>query len=366
MSTRPRAGRNACAAVALVLAGGIAGCKGPDKVPEPPRAVNVVRIEPGNGTTSAAYTGDVRARFETAAAFRIGGKMTERLVDVGDAVKRGQVLARLDPADQRLGVEAAQQGLTAARANHVQAKADFARFTDLFRQGFISAAEFDRHKAALDVASAQFEQAKAQVELNRNQADYTTLRATEDSVVTALLAEAGQVVDKAQPVYRLARPGQKEVAVNIPENRLSEFRKSQRLRIGLWANPSKLYNGKLRELAPNADAVTRTYTAKISIVDADDDVQLGMTANLFLDGTADASAIHIPSTALFQKGNDTAVWVVDAATSTVNLRPVKVGAFADDHVVVTQGLNPGDTIVRAGVQKLFANEKIRILAARAP
>jgi len=351
---------------ALLACGMVAGCKGPDRAVEPPRAVNVVRIEPGNGTLTASYTGDVRARYETALGFRVGGKISERLAEVGDAVKRGQVLARLDPGDQRLGVEAARQALMAAEASHAQAKAEFGRFADLFRQGFISAAEFDRRRLALDVAAAQRSQAQAQLALSRNQSDYTALWSPDDAVITAVAGEVGQVVAPGQPVFRLARPGQKEVAVSIPENRLAEMRKAGEVRVNLWARPERFYRGRLREVAPNADAVTRTYLAKISIVDADAEVELGMTANVFLNGTSDASIVRLPSTALFQKGDATAVWVVDPRVGTVSLRPVKVGTFADDHITVVAGLNPGDTVVRAGVHKLFANEKVRILSSGAP
>jgi multidrug efflux system membrane fusion protein len=167
-------------------------------------------------------------------------------------------------------------------------------------------------------------------------------------------------------VFRIARPGFKEVAVSIPENRLNELKRGAEVRVNLWAAPDKLYKGRVREIAPSADAITRTYLAKISLLDPDDQVQLGMTANVFLDVAADANTVRLPSTALYQKGADTAVWIVDPAASQVSLRPVKVGRFADDHVTIVAGLKPGDTVVRAGVQKLFPNEKVRILAPRAP
>ena len=351
---------------ALLLPLALAACKPEAKPVEAPRAVNVVRVEAGNGTLSASYTGDIRARYETALGFRVPGKVAERMAEVGDVVKRGQVLARLDPGDQNLGIEGARQGVAAAEASHTQARADLARFGDLFRQGFISAAEYDRRKAAFDVAAAQLSQARAQLSVNRNQADYTTLRAQEDGVVTAIAAESGQVVSAGQPVFRIARPGFKEVAVSIPENRLNELKRGAEVRVNLWAAPDKLYKGRVREIAPSADAITRTYLAKISLLDPDDQVQLGMTANVFLDVAADANTVRLPSTALYQKGADTAVWIVDPAASQVSLRPVKVGRFADDHVTIVAGLKPGDTVVRAGVQKLFPNEKVRILAPRAP
>ncbi len=355
----------ACGALAVVplLLG---ACKPAEKPVELPRAVNVVRIEGGNGTLSASYTGDVRSRYETGLSFRVPGKVTERLVEVGDTVKPGQLLARLDPGDQQLGIEGARQTVAAAEASHAQARADFQRFGDLYKQGFISAAEYDRRKAAFDVAAAQLSQARAQLSVNRNQADYTTLRAPSEGVVTMVAAETGQVVGAGQTVLRVARPGFTEVAISIPENRLKEVRRGMDVRVNLWAAPDHLYRGRIREISPAADAVTRTYLAKVTVLDADDTMQLGMTANVFLDVAADPSVVRLPPTALYQKGSDTAVWVVDAGSSQVKLRPVTVGKFDDDHVVVTAGLKPGETVVRAGVQKLFPDEKVRILTPRAP
>ena len=344
----------------------LAGCKGPDKAPAPPRAVNVVVVAAGEGATGTGYTGDVRARFEAPVGFRVGGKITERLVDIGTVVRQGQILARLDPADLRLGVDAARQTLAAAEASHAQSRADYARFAELFRQGFISAAEHDRRKMALDVAAAQLEQARSQWALNTNQAEYSVLRAPNDSVVTAVMGEVGQVVDRGQAVFRLARPGQKEVAINVPENRLAEIRRAGEVSVSLWARPEQRYTGRVREIAPSADPLTRTYAVRVAITDADDAVDLGMTAAVAIATPGRSGSVRIPATALFQKGESPAVWVVDGASSTVRLRPVQVGAFGDGFVVVTAGLNPGETIVRAGVQKLFADEKVRVLAARAP
>lgn len=353
----------AAGAVAALL---LAACKAPETPPEPPRAVHVVRVEPGNGTISANYTGDVRARYETALGFRVGGKITGREVEIGDAVKAGQVLMRLDPGDQRLGVKAAADAVAAAEASHTQAGADFKRFGDLYRQGFVSAAEFDRRRTTLEVAAAQLAQARAQLALTRNQSDYTTLKAGADGIVTAILAEVGQVVGAGQAVARVARPGHMDVAVSIPENRLGEVRKGLAVRVNLWAAPERFYEGRVREVSPVADPVTRTYLAKVTLLDAGGDIQLGMTANVFLEGAEPSSTVRLPSTALFQKGSSPAVWVVDPATSQVSLRAVKVGRFAEDHITIVEGLQPGDTVVRAGVQKLFANEKVRILADRGP
>lgn len=351
---------------AVVLVSLVAGCK-PEPAPvKLPRAVNVVKVGTPDTVFGNSYSGDVRARYETALGFRLGGKVTERLVEVGDAVKKGQVLMRLDPGDQRLGADAAGDQLSAARANFEQTRADFNRFRELARQGFISAADLDRRKAAFDVAEAQFAQARAQLSLQRNQAEYTTLRADHEGIVTALQAEVGQVVDKGAIVIRVVRPGEKEVAISVPENRLKEVTRGREASVVLWTDPSRVYKGRVREVAPGADPVTRTYAAKVSILDADDSVQWGMTANVAIAGDADAArAVRLPSSAIHQKGDQAAVWIVNPSTGEVRLHPVRVGRFADEYVAVLEGVKPGDAVVRAGVHRLFDGEKVRVLAEAA-
>lgn len=351
------------AIIALVMV--LAACGKEEKKAETLRPVQVIKAQSSAGDMGAVYTGDVRARYETQLGFRVPGKVTARLVDVGANVKAGQVLARLDPSDQQLGIAAAREQMQAAQSNYQQAKADLDRFADLFKQGFISAAEYDRRRTAFQVAEAQLEQSRAQLGVNQNQSAYTVLRADQSGVVTAIAAEIGQVVAAGQVVMRVARPGEKEVVVNIPENRLQELKAATEVKVNLWANPEKYYQGRIREIAPSADAVTRTYPVKVTLLNADAQVQLGMTANVSLKGNGVASVFRLPSTALFQKGAEAAVWVVDPTSGQVNLKPVKVASFSDDVVAVASGLSNGDIVVRAGVHKLFAGEKVRVMSESA-
>lgn len=350
-------------ALALAAAVSIAlgGCSKEDKTADQPRAVNVLKVETSSGALGTSYTGEVRARFETQLGFRVPGKVAGRLVEVGSTVKAGQVLARLDPGDQQLGIEAARQQLSAAQTNYDQSASDLARFTELAKQGFVGAAELERRATAARVAEAQLAQAKAQLGTYENQSAYTLLRSDHDGVVTAIGAEVGQVVAAGQMVVRVARRGEREVVINVPENRLADVRQATQVRIGFWAEPDKLLDGRVREIAPSADPVTRTYATKITILNPDADVQLGMTANAYFTSNGHASVVRLPATALYQKGDEAAVWVVDPKSGQVSLRPVKVGRFGDDGVTITEGLAGGELVVRAGVHKLFANEKVRIV-----
>ena len=355
------------AGLGLVMLLAMAGCRKPAAPVDETRPVHAVQVTLAPDDQESSYTGDVRARWESALGFRVPGKIVSRLVDVGAPVKKGQLLAKLDPEDQRLGAEAARQQLMAARSDFEQAKADLARYKDLFSKGFISAAEYDRRKWTYDTAAARLEQSTAQLELNRNQTAYTQLHADMDGVVTAVTAEVGQVVTPGQPVVKVARLEQKEVAVSVPENRLNELKVATDVDVTLWATPGKTYQGRIREISPSADNVTRTYTVKVTVLDPDAAVQLGMTANVFLKrtGTVHIQVARLPLTALFQSGNQPAVWVIDPKTHQVALKPVQIGRYTQDYVTIVSGLNEGDLVVRAGVHKLNPGETVRPLAEAA-
>ncbi|HTO49042.1 MAG TPA: efflux RND transporter periplasmic adaptor subunit [Burkholderiales bacterium] len=341
---------------------GLAACSKHEPPPPAPRAViaQVVGAKPAEGAN--VYSGEVRARHENDLAFRVGGKVVARYVDVGATVKKGTELARLDPQDAQLGVESARSQLAAAEADHALAKAELARYRDLYAKQYVSKAVLDARENTFNTTKARLEQARAQAQVARNQSSYTTLVAEADGVITAVNVEAGQVVSSGQPVLRFARPEEKEVAINVPETRLGELRDGNQVAVALWAAPDKPYVGRVREIAPNADPATRTFMAKITIVEPDAAVKLGMTANVLLGERAGAEVITLPLTALAQVDGKPAVWVVDPQTSKVNLRPVAIGAYREDGVTVRDGLRPGEVVVTAGVHKLLPGETVRVMS----
>ncbi len=346
-----------CSGALLVLC---MGCSEPTQPPPPARLVTVVHVTLGSARSDVAYSGEVRPRYETSLGFRVPGKIVARNIEVGGRVSKADVLIRLDPENQQLNSRSAQSQLAAARSEYEQSKSELARYTELYQKEFISKAEFDRRQNAYNVAQARLEQAQAQLAVTRNQADYTELVADHAGVVTAILAEVGQVVAAGQTVMKVARTDDREVAINVPENRLAELGAARRIDISLWANPARLYRGKLREVSPSADPVTRTYAAKVSVVDGDAAMKLGMTANVYLRGVQPAAQIMLPATALYQDNGHAAVWVVDKVTSQVKLVRVEAGEYVDEKVGIRSGLQAGDIVVRAGVHKLFAGEKVRI------
>jgi multidrug efflux system membrane fusion protein len=344
----------------LLLATVCAGCsEKPQSIPDA-RLVNVIRVTIGSNSADVAYSGEIRPRYETNLSFRVAGKIVARAVEIGGLVKRGDVLAQLDPEDQRLNVRSAQSQLSAARFDYEQNKAELDRYAGLYKKQFISEMEFDRRRSTHDMAKARLEQAQAQLAVTNNQAGYTKLAADHAGVVTAILVEVGQVVAAGQTVMQLARTDEREVVISVPENRLSELTAAKEIAISLWADPAKIYKGKVREVSPSADPITRTYTVKSSVLDADPAMKLGMTANVYLRGVSHDVVAMLPATALFQDKGQAAVWVVDSASSQVKLVPIEVAEYVEDKVAVRSGLSPGEMVVRAGVHKLFVGEKVRV------
>lgn len=351
-------------AKAAVFLGGLAGlaaCEQAAPPPEPIRPVRVATVTPQAYEARSTYTGEVRARIEASVAFRISGKIVARYVEVGSEVRKGTVLARLDPEDTRLAIENARAQVNAAQADSTQAQTDLSRFRRLLESKVISQAEFDRRQTLADSSAARLESARSQLRVTQNQMAYTELVADSDGVITMLAAEAGQVVSAGQTVMKLARPEEKEVVFNVAENRLDELREASAIKVALWSQPDLSFDGVVREIAPGADPVTRTYAVKVTVQNPPPSMRLGMTASVTTVRGGGAAIVPLPLTALYQQGANPAVWVFDPATETVVLRPVVIDSFVEKHVLIVSGLKPGEKVVTAGVHKLIPNQKVRLL-----
>jgi multidrug efflux system membrane fusion protein len=323
------------------------------------RPVQLTQVAIGGNADASVFAGEVKPRHEADLGFRIGGKIVARYVDVGARVRRGQALARLDPADVGLQAEAAKAQVAATETEYKFAQAEFDRYQNLHREKFISASALDAKRNTLDANRAKFEQAKANLAVSQNQASYATLVASEDGVVTTVNAEPGQVVAAAQSVVRIAREDEREVAISVPENRIGELKSAQQLVAVLSANPGRTYAARAREVSPAVDPTTRTFAVRVTIVDADPSVQWGMTANVGLLAPGNASAALLPLTSIYQKDGQPAVWRFDPVSRQVSLVPVAIGQFREDGVVVTSGVRHGDWIVSAGVHKLIPGQIVR-------
>lgn len=343
------------AAVPLVAATALAalalaGCNSDARPAEAARPVLVTH--PGGGAEAAltAYAGEVRAREESPLSFRVGGKLVRREVDVGAHVRAGDLLAVLDAGDLSAQARAAQAQLAAAEAEFARAHADQARFAKLAGEQLVSRSTLDAQNAAAKAAQGQVNAARANLDVARNQAEYTQLRAPRDGMIASRAAEAGQVVGAGQTVFTLAADGGREVAIALPESRIRDFSVGQQVAVELWSSPGQLLPGTIREIAPAADPQARTYAARVDLAgDAAKAVDLGQSARVYVQENGSRAALTIPLSAIQRGAGDaTAVWVVDPATSKLRLTPVKLGAFGETRAPVLSGVKPDAWIVAAG------------------
>ncbi len=311
-----------------------------------------------------SYAGEVKARYLTPLGFRLAGKLVERKVDVGDEIKAGQLLARIDPTDYRLSVLSSTAEVNAVQADFDKASADLQRYANLLKKNVISRTEFETYQTVYNTAEARLKQAKALLDVDENKANYTDLYAVADGIVTEVLAEEGEVIAQGQPVLRLAQLQEKEIAISIPEHRLTELQQATNFEISLWAYPQLKLEGKWREISPNADPVTRTYQVRVTMLNAPPEVYLGMTATVTLQRAMAKAVALIPLTALYAQGDKSAVWVVDAKTYQVKLVPVQLGEFYENQMTVLSGLQNGQWVVTAGTHKLYENQTVRLLVPK--
>jgi membrane fusion protein, multidrug efflux system len=350
--------------VSLGLCVALAACSKPAPAPQPVRAVKVMTVGASELTADTEYAGEVRARVESRLGFRVAGKITQRQAEVGQRVKAGQVLAQMDPQDYQLAVTAARAQVSAAVTNRDQAAADFKRFSTLKDQNFISGAELERRDSALKAAQAQLDQAQAQLGNVGNQAAYTRLVAPVNGVVTAVEAEAGQVVTAGAPVLRVAQDGPRDVVINVPEDRRSTLPTGTEVKIKPWSD-SDVLTARVREVAAAADAATRTYAVKLGL-DANASLPLGSTVAVVPPSlVAGVQAIKLPTTAVFEFKQASHVWLLDKASMTVKAQPVQVAGADGNEVVIAAGLKAGDTVVATGTHVLSPGQKVRLYQASA-
>lgn len=326
--------------------------------PLPLRPAIVSRPVPLAELAIESYSGDVRARQQSTLGFRIGGKISARLVDAGSQVRKGQVLATLAPEDTRLNQSAAAAAVASARADLNLAEAELARHRQLLEKNFISHTLYETRVNQQKAARARLDQAQAEFDVASNQSAYTRLRADADGVITQVSAEVGQVVAAGTPVVTLAHAGELEVGINVPESRYADFIKGRPLIIELWSGSDQRYAGTVREVSPEADAATRTYPVRVSFDQPDVRVQLGMTARVFFTDSNAPAAVLVPMSALYEKDGKTALWVVEIRSHQVGLREVRVGQYREDGITITAGVDADEWIVAAGVHKLTVGQVI--------
>lgn len=351
--------------IAAILAASLAlaGCGAEPEAEAPaPRPVRVVTVEKGVGGQVASFTGDVQAQDEAALAFRVSGRMIERSANVGDVVKAGQVVARLDPQNALNARRSAQAALAAAESQLVTAANTFERQEQLLRNGFTTQANHDAARTALQAAQSGVDNAEAQLKIAQDNVSYTELVADAAGTVTARGAEPGEVVQAGQMILQLARQGGRDAVFDVPANVLRAVPADPVITVALSDDPSVTATGRVREVAPQADPVTRTFRVRVGLDNPPPAMRLGSTVVGRVELGTDA-AIELPASALTAVNDRPAVWVVDPATATVALRNIELRRFSPASISVETGLSPGEVVVTAGVQALHPGQKVRLLGA---
>lgn len=345
------------------------GCGDQDRQNQPvSRPVKVFRIEEPTTVGAMRFAGEVRARIETPLSFRVAGKLLERKVDVGDQVRKGQLLAILDGNDYRLAVQSLKAQLAAAQADSNFLRDDLARYRELLAQQVISPPEFERHETAYTTARERTAALEAQLGQALNQLTYTELHADRDGVVTALAVEAGQVLAAGQAVVTLAQLDEKEIHFDVPEHRLQEIQRQQTVNVSLWSDDNRLLKAKIREIASASDPASRTYRVKASLMEGLDVAQLGMTATVHLPANSN-SGIAIPLSAIYTPQNQpdhAFVWLIDEQSATVKSVPIRLGQTLASERIAVEGVAAGQLLVSAGVQRLAEGQSVRLPAENAP
>lgn len=358
---------NLLALVALVALGAVlAGCS-EEKVEtkEIVRPVKVVEISTAGQARALDYSGSVKARTEMNLGFRVAGKITERLVNIGDRVKPGDLLARIDPSDFELAVKSAEASLLAAETQVRTAALAKSRAEQLFGKAFSSKAQLDQATLAYDQAVSTRDAAASSLSQAKNQVAYTDLKSDQNGIVTAINADIGQVVGTGTPVVTVAVDGEKEVEIAVPEMDIAEFRPGKPVKARFWSNDALVVDGHVREVSGSADQRSRTFSVRVSLPN-DERVLLGMTATVETAAANSQPLVSIPLSALARKDGKDIVWVVDRNASTVHARGIELADFADDGVRVTGGLQPGDLVVAAGTQFMSEDLKVKLPAIAGP
>ena len=348
----------AALAVAATL---VTGC---DRAQEPPapevRPVRAVKIEMREMGDTVALTGTVQAQTEINLSFRIDGRMLERAVNVGDTLRPGQLVARLDSQNEESSLQAARAQLSATRAQLTEARNNFARFRDLVAENAVSRASFEQAESIMKSAESQVEAAQTQVTLGENRLSYTRLMSDVSGVVTAVGAEPGEVVGAGRMIVQVAREGARDAVFDVPARVKDAAPARPTITVALTSDPAVVANGTVREIAPRADPITGTFRVRVRLIDPPPAMRLGATVTGRMKLTA-TPAIEIPPSAVIRNDKQAAVWVFDPKSGTVAMRNIEIRSSDPVRVEVASGLAPGDLVITAGIQALRPGQKVRLL-----
>ncbi len=329
------------------------------------RPVRTITAAKSGAGERVVLTGQISAENEASLAFRIGGRIIERMVDVGARVEPDQVLARLDPQNELNALRSAKAALSAAEGKLVEASNTFDRQKTLLPQGFTTQVLFDQAQQALRTAQSNVDNAQAQLHIAQDRVSYTTLKASVAGSITARTAEAGEVVQAGQAVFQVARQDGRDAVFDVPAQVIRSAPPDAKITVSLTDDPAVTAMGRVRQVDPQADPITRTFRVRVGLIDPPPAMFLGATVRGRMDLESTPS-ISVPASALTRISGQPAVWLVDPNAMTVSLHNVAVERFDPGTVVISQGLDGGEIVVTAGVQALHPGQKVRLLGASPP
>ncbi|MEQ8201817.1 MAG: efflux RND transporter periplasmic adaptor subunit [Syntrophomonadaceae bacterium] len=329
-------------------------------VNEEPLQVRSMVVQMDSGDQEFKYPGEVHGRYESLLAFRVNGKILTRNVDVGSTVKPGDILMQVDSSDSQLSVQIGEATLASVESKMKLAQDNMDRSKALYEAEALSKAQYDAAVDTDKAAESAYHQAQAQLQQLSNQLQYCSLQADSAGTIATINVETGQFVAAGTPVIKLVQDGEREVEVNVPENRIDALGKATGIKVTFWSLPGTVVEGRVREVSPVANPVARTFRVRIGLIDPPADLKIGMTSSvkLIISRLEPVSFATIPLSAIYQTGDSPAVWVIE--NETVQLRNIEIAAFTQDQVKVSKGLNDGERIVTAGVNKLLAGQKVKL------
>jgi multidrug efflux system membrane fusion protein len=351
---------SAAALTLLAMATFVSGCSEKQADNKPViRSVKVVEIATADTTRALDYSGSVQARTNMNLGFRINGKIIDRRVDIGQSVKPGDVLARVDATDYALSVKRAEADLSSAQKQVQTATLTRDRAQMLFDKNISSKSQLEQAQLTYDQAAASRDSASSALDEAKNQVAYADLKSDLNGIVTAVNADVGQVVSSGTPVITVAVDGEKEVAIAVPESDIGQFDVGKMVKAQFWSNDGLVLDGKVREVSGSADAQSRTFAVRVSLP-ADPHVLLGMTSTIEATGKNAVPFVAVPLSALAEKDGRKIVWLVDRGAGRVHAQDVKLAAFSGDGVQVAEGLKAGDLVVAAGTQFMSENLQVKL------
>ncbi|MFV8781468.1 efflux RND transporter periplasmic adaptor subunit [Microbulbifer sp. SA54] len=357
--SRPSLARQLCHYAFAVAALAIAACSAPESSQQKPPRPAIVAQPTLSGAQLAVYPGEVHSRHEPTLAFRVGGELTERLVETGDRVKAGQPLAKLDARDLLLQRDSARAQLAAAKAEHRNADAELARYRDLLARKLVSESQFEAIQTRFDSSAAQLSHAQSQLDVAENQVGYATLKAPRDGIIARRMVDSGQIVAAGQSVFALAADGEREVRIDLPEQDFTRFAVGQMVTLELWSRPDMPFTGQIRELSPAADPNLRTFEARIAFDNHQVQAELGQSARVFVQSPSTSGRLSVPMAAVTADDGQAYVWALDPQSLTLQKVSITVISFGDETAEIQGPLTPDSWILAAGTQLVQDGQRVR-------